>query len=57
MLYLVFVILPVLVTPYIAKLIWKHNVKISEVAIAGVIGIVAAAVVYACGMVSQTGDT
>ncbi len=57
MLYLVFVILPVLITPYIAKLIWKRNVKISEVASSAAIGVIAAAIVYACGLASQTGDT
>ncbi len=57
MLYLAFVIFPVLFSPYIAKLIWKRNVKGVEVAIAGAIGILAAAIVYACGLASQTGDT
>lgn len=57
MLYLAFVIFPVLFSPYIAKLIWKRNVKVMEVAIAGAIGIIAAAIVYACGLASQTGDT
>lgn len=57
MLYLIFVILPVIVTPWIAKLIWRRDVKLIEVAASCAIGILASVIVYACGMASQTTDT
>ena len=56
MFYLIFVVLPILASPYIAKLIWKQDVKIADVAISGGIGLFAALLVFAAGMYSQTGD-
>ena len=57
MLYLALVLVSVLLTPYIAKLIWKHDVTLRDLGISAALGIAATAIVYACGMVSQTADT
>lgn len=56
MLQLIFIILPILVTPWIAKLIWKRDVEWKEVAIAGSIGAVLTLLVYLGGLASQVGD-
>lgn len=53
---LIFVLLFPLIVPWITKLIWPHEIKWVEMLTALGVGVVVSAIVFACGMVSQTAD-